>query len=35
MKNIGETLTIYRKKAKLSQIDVAERLTKAGFPLQK
>ena len=34
MKNIGETLTIYRKKAKLSQIDVAERLTKAGFPLQ-
>ena len=34
MKNIGETLTKYRKKARLSQVEVAERLTKAGFPLQ-
>lgn len=34
MKNIGDLLTIYRKKAGLTQIDVAEKLTKAGYPIQ-
>ena len=34
MKNIGDILTTYRKKSGLTQIDVAEKLTKAGYPIQ-
>ncbi len=34
MKNIGETLAEYRKKAGYTQIDVAAELTKAGYPIQ-
>jgi Predicted transcriptional regulator len=34
MKNIGETLADFRKKAGYTQIDAAEELTKAGYPIQ-
>ncbi|MCR5212878.1 MAG: XRE family transcriptional regulator [Eubacterium sp.] len=32
--NIGDTLAAFRKKAGLTQIDVANELTKAGYPIQ-
>lgn len=34
MKNIGETLTACRKKAGYSQIEAADMLTKAGYPIR-